>query len=450
MIEYNGSISINERSIEKNIINALSLVADKQEIIQQTSERKYLYDIFNVVNDVIIKCDGAYSKGAEGALSASLSDTAISINTYKMGSSNLFSLGWINWLDDGHMEVENKYNYTKVTKDNCKVTKQGSNVQYYTWNTSNTYTELFGGPVQILYKSGLNGGLNYSNIKDANNVNYSGQNKKIFIHSKHHDKKSYMLLGIDGLNDSEENSKLACNVLLKHGYYTIPCNRQIYQYMFKTVDEKISINNIKPENTQTPIKIYPGQCMAIYNDYSSYNIQNWNNLHILNLLSNYNIGEFKISYTPLEDFNINYKYFLETLGTLINNHYLDSSVLNEQINNTIIKFDNSENLFIDNISKINNETNRNYNNSFRDMKMPELMYDKDNNLIYYILKSNDIDQFEYSGGDCVRSLKWNYSIPFDTNDGFWSDGSLDNIQKLNDYHSLLFYKLTTYNGEQQT
>lgn len=447
VIEYNGSISINERSIEKNIINALSLVADKQEIIQQTSERKYLYDIFNVVNDVVIKCDGAYSKGVGGALSASPSDTAISINTYKMGSSNMFSLGWTNWLDDGHMEIENKYNYTQVTKDNCKVTKQGSNVQYYTWNTSNTYTELFGGPVQILYKSGLNGGLNYSNIKDENNVNYSGQNKKIFIHSKHHDKKSYMLLGIDGLNDSEENSKLACNVLLKHGYYTIPCNRQIYQYVFKTVDEKISINNIKTEDAQTPIKIYPGQCMAIYNDYSSYNIQNWNNLHILNLIPNYNIEEFKISYTSPDGFNVNYKYFLETLGTLINNHCLDPSVLNEQINNTIIKFDNSENLFIDNVSKINNGADRNYNNSFRDMNMPELMYDKDNNLIYYILKSNVIDQFEYSGGDCVRPLKWNYSIPFDTNDGFWPDGSLDNIEKLNDYHSLLFYKLTAYNGE---
>lgn len=190
--------------------------------------------------------------------------------------------------------------------------------------------------------------------------------------------------------------------------------------------------------------------MAIYNDYSSYNIQNWNNLHILNLLSNYNIGEFKISYTSPEEFNVNYKYFLETLGTLINNHFLDSSVLNEQINNTIIKFDNSENLFIDNVSKINNEADRNYNNSFRDMNMPELMYDKDNNLIYYILKSNVIDQFEYSGGDCVGPLKWNYSIPFDTTDGFWSDGSLDNIQKLNDYHSLLFYKLTTYNGELQS
>jgi hypothetical protein len=71
-------------------------------------------------------------------------------------------------------------------------------------------------------------------------------------------------------------------------------------------------------------------------------------------------------------------------------------------------------------------------------------------LIYYILKSNVIDQFEYSGGDCVGPLKWNYSIPFNGNDGFWPDGSLDNIQNLNDYHSLLFYKLTAYNGEQQS
>ena len=449
MFEYNNTLSLNEFNVRKTIVNALSLDVDaeKSKFYTQTTERKYLYDIFNVVNDVIIKCDGAYSKGAGGALSASPSDTAISINTYKMGSWNMFSLGLTNWLDDGRMNIENKYNYTKVTKDNCKVTKQGDLVQYYTWNTVGL-TELFGGPVQILYKSGLNGGLNYSNIKNANNVNYSGQNKKIFIHSKHRDKKSYMLLGIDGLNDSEENSKLACNVLLKHGYYTKPCNKQVYQYVFKIENDIIKTKNIKTDNTSIPIKIYPGQCNALFNDYSQYNVQNWNNLSTLNFSSNYTINKFDVNDNIIDNENW-YKYFLEKLGMLINNQLFDNNILQEQIIDNIIQFDvKIENLFIDDVNKINNEEGRNYSNAFHDMTMPELLYDKENKIVYCNITNDTVDQFEYSGGDCVGPLKWNYSIPFDTTDGFWPDGSLDNIRKLNDYHSLLFYKLTTYNGEQ--
>lgn len=446
--EYNNLLNLNEFTVRKTIINALSLVVDteKSKFYTQTSERKYLYDIFNMVNDVIIKCDGAYSTGTGGSLSASPSDTAISINTCKMGSWNMFSLGLTNWLDDGCMNIENKYNYTKVTKDNCKVTKQGDLVQYHTWNTVGR-TELLGGPVQILYKSGLNGGLNYSNIKDANNVNYSGQNKKIFIHSKHRDKKSYMLLGIDGLNNSEENSKLACNVLLKHGYYIKPCNKQVYQHVFKIENDVIKTKNIKIDNTPISIKIYPGQCNSLFSDYSKYNVQNWNNLSILNFSSNYTI-KFNVNDNIIDD-EVEYKYFLENLGMLINNYLLNNNVLQEQVIDNVIQFDSmNENLFIDDVNKINNEYGRDYSNSFYDMTMPELLYDKENKIVYCNINNDTMDQFEYIGGDCVEPLKWNYSIQFNTNDGFWPGVSLDNIEKLNDYHSLLFYKLTAYNGEQ--
>jgi hypothetical protein len=42
--------------------------------------------------------------------------------------------------------------------------------------------------------------------------------------------------------------------------------------------------------------------------------------------------------------------------------------------------------------------------------------------------------------------KWNYSCEF--ND-FWNI-SKEDLNELNTYHSLLFYKVTTYNGEQQS
>lgn len=454
-IEINGSVALNERNFNKIIANVLTLDMnnDKSQYYKQTSERKYLYDIFGDVKNINVISEAAYNEGGPSMSWASYSGIIKLSNPSGMYITH-DTYDYIN--DPG---LHSKYvDYIKKRNGKCNLTAGGNKYKCYIsseyqnilFYTLEFYNKLFGTTLTLMKNKGLRGGFNLGYINNNNKyVSYSGNNKKIWLHSKFSDKNTYVLLGVDALNSSEENSLLACNVLRKHGYYTIPCNRQIYQYIFKTVDEKISINNIKTEDTQTPIKIYPGQCMAIFNDYSSYNIQNWNNLHILNLTSNYNIDEFKIAYTSPEDFNVNYKYFLGTLGTLINNHCLDSSILNEQINNTIIKFDNSENLFIDDVSKING-TDRNYNNSFRDMNMPELMYDKDNNLIYYILKSNVIDQFEYSGGDCVGPLKWNYSIPFNGNDGFWPDGSLDNIQNLNDYHSLLFYKLTAYNGEQQS
>jgi hypothetical protein len=94
--EYNYTLNSNEFNVRKIIINALSLDVDtdKSKFYTQTSERKYLYDIFNVVNEVVIKCDGAYSDGIVfPTFAQSPIDTAISINNHKLGETNMFSLG---------------------------------------------------------------------------------------------------------------------------------------------------------------------------------------------------------------------------------------------------------------------------------------------------------------------------------------------------------------------
>lgn len=455
VFEYNNALSLNEFNIRKTIFNALSLDVDteKSKFYTQTSERKYLYDIFNDIKTIDVKSDGAYNEG-DACPFPKITGGIIKLNSPE-GLYKTYTYDGYNDVDNYDYDYLNyewiektQFFYVKKRKGACGGTCGGEWPMGYTVKDCTTANH-FGASLVRMKTLGLLGGFNYGNVKDLNKyVSYSGNNKKIWFHSKLRDKNRYVLLGIDALNSSEENSKLACNVLLKHGYYTKPCNKQVYQYVFKIENDIIKTKNIKTDNTSIPIKIYPGQCNALFNDYSQYNVQNWNNLSTLNFSSNYTINKFDVNDNIIDNEN-GYKYFLEKLGMLINNQLFDNNILQEQIIDNIIQFDvKIENLFIDDVNKINNKEGRNYSNEFYDMTMPELLYDKENKIIYCNINNNTVNQFEYSGGDCISPLKWNYSIPFDTTDGFWPDGSLDNIEKLNDYHSLLFYKLTAYNGEQ--
>lgn len=455
MFEYNNTLSLNEFNVRKTIVNALSLDVDteKSEFYTQTSERKYLYDIFNDIKTIDVKSDGAYNEGGPPLSWDSISSKIKLTQPYGMYTTHE-NYDYIH--DKG---LQSRYDsYIKKRNGGCGLTSGGE--KYNCYSTCENYygtqlhrleffNENFGVSTALMRNIGLSGGFTYGNIKDLNKyISYSGNDKKIWLHSKLKDNNYYVLLGIDALNSSEENSKLACNVLLKHGYYTKSCNKQVYQYVFKIENDVIKTKNIKTDNISIPIKIYPGQCNALFNDYSQYNVQNWNNLSTLNFSSNYTINKFDVNDNIIDNEN-GYKYFLEKLGMLINNQLFDNNILQEQIIDNIIQFDTvNEDLFIDDINKINNEEGRDYSNAFHDMTMPKLLYDKENKIVYCNITNDTVDQFEYSGGNCVGPLKWNYSIPFDTTDGFWPDGSLDNIEKLNDYHSLLFYKLTAYNGEQ--
>ena len=453
--EYNKTLSLNEFNVIKTIINALSLDVDveKSKFYTQTSERKYLYDIFNDIKTLDVKSDGAYNEGGPPMSWGSVSSKIKLTQPYGMYTTHE-NYDYIN--DKGLQSIYD--DYIKKRHGNCGLTSGGEKYRCYSTCENHYGTQIhrleffnenFGVSMTLMRNIGLNGGFTYGNIQDLNKyVFYSGKNKKIWLHSKLKDNNHYVLLGIDALNSSKENSKLACNVLLKHGYYTEQCNKQVYQYVFKTENDVIKTKNIKTDNTSISIKIYPCQCNALFNDYSQYNVQNWSNLSIFDFSSNYTIKEFEINDNNVDNEN-EYKYFLKTLGMLINNNLLKNTVLQAQVIDNVIQFDSmNEDLFIDDVNKINNKEGRSYNNAFYDMTMPELLYDKENKIIYCNIINDTVDQFEYSGGNCVDPLKWNYSIPFDTNDGFWPDGSLDNIEKLNDYHSLLFYKLTAYNGEQ--
>ena len=453
--EYNKTLNSNEFNVRKTIVNAVSLDVDseKSKFYTQTSERKYLYDIFNDIKTIDVKSDGAYNEGGPLMSWQSVSSKIKLMQPYGMYTTHE-KYDYIN--DKG---LQSRYDhYIKKRNGNCGLTSGGEKYRCYSTCENHSgaqihrlefFNENFGVSIALMRNSGLNGGFTYGNITDLNKyVLYSGKNKKIWLHSKLKNNNHYVLLGINALNASEKYSKLACNVLLKHGYYTKPCNKQVYQYVFKTENDVIKTKNIKTDNTSIPIKIYPSQCNALFHDYSQYNVQNWNNLSTFNFSSNYIITQFGINDNIIDNEDV-YKYFLKILGMLINNNLLKNTILQEQVIDNVIQFDSmNEDLFIDDVNKINNEEGLNYSNAFYDMTMPKLLYDKENKIIYCNITNATVDQFEYINRDCVFPLKWNYSIPFDTYDGFWPDGSLDNIEKLNDYHSLLFYKLTEYNGEQ--
>ena len=182
---------------------------------------------------------------------------------------------------------------------------------------------------------------------------------------------------------------------------------------------------------------FPSQSIAIDKNYVEYNVQSWSNLEYINLKDNLtiNVNEFGISYTNL---NKNYNYFLNTLGNLINNNEISSSMLTNY--SDILQFDINEELFVENLNNISNIDEYTQLMSDGSIQMPSLGFDRAKNIIFTNIFNNE----EYFGTNKLGSLRWNYSCDF--ND-FWNI-SKDSLNLLNKYHSLLFYKLTAYNGEQ--
>lgn len=287
---------------------------------------------------------------------------------------------------------------------------------------------IYGATTRLMQKLGMTQGLCYNKFNRKNRI-------WLYYNLPHTDK--YTLCGISGIDDI--NIEQFINTILKHGYYLKPINRTVYQYNFLQNDENncLIIHN-KDNICDNFIKVYPCQCLAMFNDYSNFNIQSWNNLYTLNLESNVKItgSEFGVSYNEL---NVNYNHFLNTLGKLINLYMIPDNDLNVNYDEGKIYFD-SKLLFIDNANKINLDESINYTIDNINLGItPPLFYNENLNIISVQLSDNV--PIEY-----LWRMKWNRIISLTQ---FWDILPYD-FNKLNDYHSLLFYKLTTYNGEQQS
>lgn len=298
---------------------------------------------------------------------------------------------------------------------------------YLIENSSNDY----GATAQVIQKLGFNGLMQLGKVSTKNNITYSGNTEKIWIYCISQERK-YILGSINLPTDGKTFQEI-WECILKHAYYTKKVNKKVFQYVFKKVDDTTClITKFTSKLDDVLCKIYPSHTMAIYNDYSEYNVQSWNNLNLYNIQNNIKVEINKFDNILWTDFNINYTWFLNTLGCLINNEKISKQLLNQY--SDILQFDTNEKLYINNIIDINN-----YSKEFNTIKLPILQYDVNKNIIYTELFDN-IDVF--SG----FNWKWNYSCEF--ND-FWNI-SKEDLNELNTYHSLLFYKLTTYNGEQQS
>ena len=286
---------------------------------------------------------------------------------------------------------------------------------------------IYGATTRLMQKLGMTQGLCYNKLNTKNRI-------WLYYNLPHTDK--YILCGISEIDDI--NIEQFVNTILKHGYYLKPTNRTVYQYNFLQNDENDCLIAHNKDNIYDDfIKVYPCQCVAMFNNYDNFNIQSWNNLSTLNLENKVKItgSEFGVSYNEL---NVNYNHFLNTLGKLINLYTIPDNDLNVNYIEGKIYFD-SKLLFIDNVNKINLDESTNYTIENINLgKTPSLFYNEKLNIISVQLSDNA--NIEYFG-----PMKWNKTISLTQ---FWDILPYD-FNKLNDYHSLLFYKLTAYNGEQQ-
>lgn len=453
-VNKNGSVDYNYTFDKK-----MSLSGNATEY-NQTVERKYLWDLFKEYSfePRIVKCAGAFNSGdaipffmkswqgfkLNGKLYITTDYDGYTDSTEVMG----------NYIEYTHL-APYLIPYVKMRKGGCSKTSGGDWIDGFLphegigdtgisiqLHTPFTYC--------ILEKIKCN---NYTTFADA----------KEFIHTIIHGKKynKTVLVGISLLNDSK-NTKAAYDVILKHAYYLNDVNKTVYQYTY----DREEIINDAGEITGSQIKIveetsaipkitgrlFPSQCIFIDKDYSFYNIQSYNNLNYNNLQnvnSSIYAGQNSIIFN---EFDEKYIVFLRELGDCLNRFYISNNVL-QQYNNSSLYFDYdselfnndpmSYNLFYNEIENEKNDTD--FFMPLSNINNPHLKYDKENNILYTDkIEEDQINQFEYTGGDCVAPLKWNYSLTFDE---FWNGISIDSIDKLNEYHSLLFYRYSSYAEE---
>jgi hypothetical protein len=219
------------------------------------------------------------------------------------------------------------------------------------------------------------------------------------------------------------DSQLAYDAILKHTYYLNDVEKTVYQYAYtmeniindsgESIGEQIKISEETSTISDIEGSIFPAQCIFIDKDYSTYNIQSYNNLNYNNL-QNVNLsvytGQNSIDF---KEFDEKYIIFLRELGTCLNNFCIRAEVL-QQYDDSSLYFDYDSGLFDDgefnksyNLfnNEVENDGDLNFYKPF-DINNPHLKYDKENNILYTDeIKEDQINQFEYTGGDCVAPLK---------------------------------------------
>ena len=456
---YNVINSGGTIQMKNDFVKKISLTGTAKEY-KQTVERKYLWDLFkNDEWEIPLKSSSAYD--SVGYLD---NEEIIKLDspygyymTYLRGANN-------DWLQDTLFGSTYCYSIWR-RKGNCHQHTSGYGEKVYVTYSDKNHNSFidknnvaFNVTSQLMHTNGLKTGMNFSTIKELDNyVKYNQFTKeKIWIHCKLEN--IYSLMGIDAIGNSTD-SKSAYNAILRHAYYLNDVNKTVYQYTYNDEDiindanekigSQIKISEESPTISKIVGSIFPAQCIFINKDYSTYNIQSFNNLNYNNL-QNVNSSIF-IDENPVvfEKFDEKYIIFLRELGNCLNNFPIPEEVL-QQYNNSSLYFDYDSDSFNNNESynlfnrEIENKDDTNFYKPLKFISKPHLKYDKKNKILYTDkIEDDQINQFEYAGRDCVVPLKWNYSLTFDQ---FWNV-SIESIDDLNKYHSLLFYRYSSYADE---
>lgn len=445
--ELFSSAAYKAQDLEKTYKKTWALSGKASEI-RQTVKRKYLWDLFKEINKVDkIKINTYWSTGLVNHVS--------DVMGYAFENPSEYYATWINMIQDTNGgAIYTKLLFQDWLNSDNEIGKGYSFQCPWKFLVPNTST-LYGASLQIMKRMFEDNGLHYGEIGWRTNGNYpkyNGNKKKIWMHGKHGG--IYVLVGLD-LQEDYETTNNYYKELLKHAYYLVPTNKKVYQYKYYSepvydeknvyIGDQIVIENIDPEiNNNLTGKMYPKQCLFIDSDYSSYNIQSYNNINY-HVLDNINVENHNSEIIPsLGELDENYSIFLRLLGKLLNKYPISEDTLNEYFDKNL-RFDyyaehlqeNDCFLFTDNDELLSKDQ---FYKTFNTISTPNLQYDQDSQILYNpSVFENNINTF----GSGSTILKWNYSMSF--ND-FWpiNDNELEN---LNDYHSLFFYRYSSYANE---
>jgi hypothetical protein len=113
-----------------------------------------------------------------------------------------------------------------------------------------------------------------------------------------------------------------------------------------------------------------------------------------------------------DEFDEKYIIFLRVLGDCLNRFYISNDVLQQDDNSSLYfdydseLFDNDPMPYLFNKDIENLESNIDFFILLNNINNPHLKYDKENNILYTDkIEEDQINQFEYTGGDCVAPLK---------------------------------------------
>lgn len=420
------SMNINEAILEDILYNKVSLNKINEMETTQTSERKYLYDIFKDDWREIdsIKAGTPYTSGWQYGGFGGIRD-CIGLNhpygiyyTRHHDAESLIKNEILDWISTTGTIKKDKW-YLRKRTGGCSNTAAIDKKEY---NSINKTDGIYGVTLQLMKLLNMNNSMCYGKIKNEKYVKYSGDSTQIWIHGKKPEISNYVLVGMNLWSSGD--SKIAWEILKKHLYYLEFSNKRVVQY---TYDGIIETNK---NSVQYKYRSFPSQCLAIHNNYNYYNVQSWDNLNY-NILNYIDIISNAVEFDSISE---NCKSFLTYLGNLINTYPISETVLKEENAST-----DHPDLLHDDFSEQLLTSDFNWNT----LKIPsiELYYDQNRNHIYIITNTEDKNGFEYISSECMYPLYWNYSIDF-----CW-DAEYSTVQPLDKYHSLQFYKLTSYEPE---